>query len=402
MTDERRVLIWMCVLVGINQLGFGAMIPSLPLYAQSFGVSASAIGMAIGVYGLARFFVAVPAGYISDSIGRRPMLAIGGLVSAIGNLWCAWATSYPEFIAARFIAGAGAGLIVTTGQIVLADITVPANRGRTLAIYQGTFLFAVGIGPFPGGLIAEHFGLRAPFLSYGVAALLASLVAWFAVKETRKFTDHATGTIDPSAKRPGILQQLRLFAGGIGFSLVCLIAFMNAVVRTGGLFSIIPVLARERLGVSVTAIGFGLMLGSVAGLIASYPGGWVADRYGRKAVIVPVTVATGASMLLFTYAPNYHWFILACLIWGISASVDGSAPAAYAADVAPPGMQGVGLGFFRMMGDAGYVIGPLSLGVIVDVYGANTALILSAILLVGVGLAFWIGAPESHRSRTKT
>ncbi len=166
--------------------------------------------------------------------------------------------------------------------------------------------------------------------------------------------------------------------------------------------SIIPVLARERLGVSVSAIGFGLMLGSVAGLIASYPGGWIADTYGRKAVIVPVTVATGASMLLFTYAPNYHWFIWACLIWGIAASVGGTAPAAYAADVAPPGMQGVGLGFYRMMGDAGYVIGPLTLGVIVDVYGADTALILSAILMVLVGLAFWLGAPESYRGNAKT
>ncbi len=235
---EQRVLLWMCVLVGINQLGFGAMIPSLPLYAQTFGVSASAIGMAIGIYGLARFFVAVPAGHISDRIGRRPMLAIGGLISAIGNLWCAWATSYPEFIAARFIAGAGAGLIVTTGQIVLADITVPANRGRTLAIYQGTFLFAVGIGPFPGGLIAERFGLAAPFSTYGVAALLASLVAWFAVKETRDMASRPAFASDPTARRPGIFEQLRVFVGGIGFSLVCLIAFMNAVVRTGGLFSI--------------------------------------------------------------------------------------------------------------------------------------------------------------------
>jgi DHA1 family multidrug resistance protein-like MFS transporter len=162
MMAERRVLFWMCVLVAINQLGFGAMVPSLPLYAQSFGVPASAIGMAVAAYGLARFVLAVPTGQLSDRLGRRPTLAIGGLVSAIGNLCCAWASAYPEFVVARFVAGAGAGLILTTGQVVLADISSPAQRGRSIAIYQGTFLFAVGIGPFPAGCSPSISGWRPP------------------------------------------------------------------------------------------------------------------------------------------------------------------------------------------------------------------------------------------------
>ena len=102
---ERRVLMSMCVLVAVNQLGFGAMVPSLALYAKSFGVSASAIGLAIAVYGLARVFSAVPSGQVADRLGRRSALAIGGLVSTVGNIWCALAVSYPEFIAARFVAG---------------------------------------------------------------------------------------------------------------------------------------------------------------------------------------------------------------------------------------------------------------------------------------------------------
>ena len=50
----------MCLLVGVNQLGFGAMVPALPLYASSFGVSALAIGLAVAVYGLARFVAILP------------------------------------------------------------------------------------------------------------------------------------------------------------------------------------------------------------------------------------------------------------------------------------------------------------------------------------------------------
>ncbi len=395
MRPERRVLIWMCVLVGVNQLGFGAMIPTLALYAQSFGVSASAIGMAVAAYGLARFASAIPAGQLSDRIGRRPSLAIGGFISAVGNLWCAAATSYPEFIAARFVAGAGAGLILTTGQVVLADISAPDRRGRTIAIYQGTFLFAVGIGPFPGGLLAANFGLAAPFAAYGIASLIVTIIAWFAVSETRHLSHnaHPIGAV----ALPSFATQMRLLNGQIGFLLVSLISLMHAVVRTGGLFAIIPVLANERMGLSVSAIGFAMMLGGIAGLLASYPAGSLADRFGRKAVIVPATLITGASMMLFCFASSYLWFVIACIVWSIASSVGGSAPAAYAADSAPPGMNAAAMSTYRMTADAGYVVGPLALGLIVDLCGPTAALAVSTVLLVLAGLAFALLAPETHR-----
>jgi MFS transporter, DHA1 family, multidrug resistance protein len=393
---ERRILLWMCALVAVNQLGFGAMVPSLPLYAQSFGVTASAIGMAIAVYGLARFLTAVPSSQLADWLGRRPTLAIGGLTSAVGNLWCAWATGYPEFIVARFVAGVGAGLILTTGQVVLADISTPERRGRTISIYQGTFLFAVGIGPFPGGLLAEHFGLSAPFAAYGVASLIATAVAWFGVHETR---DLAHASAGPALTRPPLVQQMSVLLSKIGFVLVSLISLMNAVVRTGGLFAVVPVLVTAQLGLSVSALGFAMMLGSVSGLVAAYPAGWLSDWWGRKAVIVPATILTGASMLLFCFASSYLWFVAACIVWGVASSIGGAAPAAYAVDSAPPGMNASAMGLFRMTGDAGYVIGPLALGLIADALGPIAALVLSAALIMGIGVAFAVAAPETYSGR---
>jgi DHA1 family multidrug resistance protein-like MFS transporter len=398
MTRERRILLWMCVLVAANQFGFGAMVPSVPLYAQSFGVPASAIGMAIATYGLARFLSALPAGKLSDLLGRRHSIAIGGLISAAGNIWCAWATSYPEFIIARFVAGFGAGLVLTTGNIVLADISTPEVRGRMIAVYQGTFLFSVGLGPFPGGLLAEHFGLAAPFLFSGGGAFLATVVAWFAVEETRELARSSAGA---SAVSVSFLTQMRTLMHNVGYVLVSLISLMNAVVRTGGLFAIIPLLATARLGISVSAIGFGMMLGSIAGLFSSYPAGWLADRYGRKAVIVPVTLISGLSMVLFCFAPNYPWFVAACIVWGIAIAAGGAAPAAYAADSAPPGMNAAAMSTFRMTADLGYVIGPLALGFIADHYGPVVALLSGAAGLVLIGAAFGIIAADSRpRQRT--
>src|ERR1700716_2311142 len=93
-----RILVWMCVLIGVNQLGFGAVVPVAPLYAASFGVSTSAIGLTIALYGLARFLVAVPAGRLADRVGRRGTLALGSLITVVGNVLCALAPSYALFL----------------------------------------------------------------------------------------------------------------------------------------------------------------------------------------------------------------------------------------------------------------------------------------------------------------
>ncbi|MBT4044846.1 MAG: MFS transporter [Rhodospirillaceae bacterium] len=393
MSVENRVLLAMCGLITVNQLGFGAVIPVLPLYAQSFGVPASAIGMAVAIYGLARFFVAVPSGQMSDWLGRRPTLAIGGVISSAGSFWCAAATEYPEFIVARFVSGFGAGIILTTGQVVLADISTPERRGRIIAIYQGCFLFAVGIGPLPGGLLATHYGLAAPFQAYGAASFLAMIVAWFAVKETKGL---GTSVGLGAGASISFLRQIKLLMGQVGFVLVSIISLVNAVTRTGGLFTIVPVFAAVHLALSVAEIGTGMALGSVFGLLAAYPTGMLVDRFGRKAVIVPATLITGAAMLLFMVAPGYAWFVVACVVWGIAATVGGTAPAAYAADSAPPGMNAAAMSTFRMVGDIGYVIGPIALGFLVDTQGAETALVVTAALSVVAGMLFLKFAPESY------
>jgi DHA1 family multidrug resistance protein-like MFS transporter len=384
----------MCLLVGVNQLGFGAMVPALPLYASSFGVSASAIGLAVAAYGLARFLAVLPGGQLADRWGRRPVLAIGGLISAVGSFWCAEAHGFVEFILARMIAGAGAGIILTIGQIVLADISPPNRRGRNIATYQAAFLFGFGVGPFPGGLLASAYGLAAPFLMTGVASLLTTAIAWFLVSETRSARTSVVAS-EKAAEIPFIRQMLGLLSHR-GFLLVSLISLMNAVVRTGGLFALIPLLATTTLGLSVTEIGFAMMVSGVFGFVAAYPAGWLADRIGRKAVIVPSTVLTGMSMVLFCYAPSYAWFIAASIVWSVAASISSSAPAAYAVDAAPAGMNASAMTAFRMTADAGYVLGAPVLGLVADLTSSTVAIISASVVLVSIGAIFAFTSPEKR------
>jgi len=391
---ERRALLWMCIIIFVNQLGFGAVVPVLPLYAASFGVSVSAIGVTVAIFGVSRMLAAVPSGRLSDRLGRRPALALGGALSVAGNLWSAWAPDFIGFLLARLLAGAGAGVVVTIGAVVLADISTPARRGRMMSLYQGSFLFAVGIGPLPGGLLAEHYGLASPFLANAVAAAIVGLIAWGLIPETRGHGLSAQARAQPELP---FAQQVRLMMGKLGFMLVCLTGFMHAAVRTGGLFSIVPLLASSKLSMGAGQIGAAMAVGSVCGLLATYPSGMVADRYGRKPLIVVAALMTGLAFMGFWIATGYLSFMAASIVWGVASAVTGAAPTAYAADNAPAGMNAAAISTYRALSDIGYVIGPIGLGLLADLAGAGSALVVCAVGISVVALAFAKWAPESYQ-----
>ncbi len=163
---------------------------------------------------------------------------------------------------------------------------------------------------------------------------------------------------------------------------------MGAVARTGGLFNVIPILAHDRLALSADRIGFGLAVASIVGLALAYPSGVLADRYGRKTVIVPATLMSGVSLTFFLLAPTYAWFLAGCVAWSVAAGVGGAAPASYAADVAPPGMNAAAMSTYRMLSDLGYVVGPVALGLATDLFGADATLGVTALLLVAVAALF--------------
>jgi multidrug resistance protein len=398
MTGQRReTLIWICVLIAVNQFGFGAIVPVSALYADSFGVSEAAVGLTIAVYGLARFVISVPAGRIADAHGRRPLLALGGIITIVGNALCAIAPDYTLFLAARFIAGAGASMVLSGGQAVMADISEPATRGRTMGIYQGVFLFAVGIGPVPGGFLATQFGLTAPFVANAILASVVALLAWFRVPETRDIH------LDPSGVRPPpltILAQLRLLGSIPALGLISIVSFAIFFCRTGALFNVVPIDAEHRLNLGPGQIGIALGMISIIGLTLAYPSGALVDRFGRKFVISPATFLTGLALVFFAFVPNWEWFLGASIVWAMSSGISGAAQGAYAADVAPAGRTASALGSYRMVGEAGYVVGPLTLGFLSDVGSARLAYFTAAALVVGAGLAFALLAPETLPSRT--
>jgi MFS transporter, DHA1 family, multidrug resistance protein len=392
--QRNRVLTWICAIIAVNQLGFGSIVPVVPLYAQSYGVSQSLIGLTIAVYGLARFAASIPTGWLADLLGRRGALAIGGFITVLGNLICGLAPTYEVFLIGRFIAGCGAAGVLVSGQIILADITTPERRGRTMAIYQGVFLFAVGFGPLPGGILAEYGGLAFPFFVYAVLGGAAALIALARLEETRHYRPAGESESDIQL---GFWGQIKLITADRAFLLVCLVSFAQFFARTGAIFNLVPIRAENVMGLSPTQIGFGLAFVSIVSLILAYPSGYLVDRFGRKTVIVPSTLISAIGLGMFAGTGGFGWFLFSCFFWAVGGGLAGAAPAAYAADVAPKGMQAAAMGTYRMMADTGYVFGPALLGFAADGFGAGMSLIVTASFVALCGVAFAAFAPETYR-----
>lgn len=397
---DNRALVWLCAVIFVTQLGFGGIVPVVPLYAREFGVSQTAIGLTIAVFGLARFLVSVPTGQLADRLGRRWTLVLGEAVTAVGNLLCGLSTTYEQFLVSRFIAGAGSSMVLTSGQVSLADLASPANRGRVMGVYQGVFLFAVGFGPLPGGLLAEHFGLSVPFFSFAVLGVLAGVLAFKQVPETRDLgrkQEEIAGSAMAKERLP-VFDQLRYLFRRVGFLLICLINFTQFFARTGAIFTVMPILGTVKLGLRPSQIGTGLTLVSLLNLGTVYFSGVLADRFGRKPVIIPANLLTVVSMVALAIAPSYSWFVAGLALWGIAGGVGGTAPAAYAADMAPPGMNAITMSSFRMVSEFGYIIGPLLLGWIADGSGGEAAFFATAGLFAVACTLFALFAPETRKS----
>ncbi len=155
--------------VFIDMVGFGIVIPVLPLYAEHFHATPVEIGWLTGIYsGMQIIFMPI-LGRLSDRFGRRPVLIVSLAGTALGFLIMGWATSLPLLFAARIIDGATGGNI-STAQAYIADISTPENRSRSMGVIGAAFGLGFTFGPMIGGIMSR-ISYGAPF--YFAAALAA-------------------------------------------------------------------------------------------------------------------------------------------------------------------------------------------------------------------------------------
>lgn len=170
--------------VFLDIVGLGIIIPVMPFYVQSLGASDTVVTLLFTVYALLSFFSAPLLGSLSDTWGRRPILIISIISSAIGWFVFGSATSIAILFIGRIIDGLAAGNI-TTAQSLLADISeTPTERTANMGLVGAMFGIGFVIGPVIGGYLGS-FGHSVPFYFVGVLATLNALMAYLWLPETR-------------------------------------------------------------------------------------------------------------------------------------------------------------------------------------------------------------------------
>jgi len=140
--------------VFIDMVGFGIVIPVLPLYAEHFHATPVEIGWLTGIYsGMQIIFMPI-LGRLSDRFGRRPVLIVSLAGTALGFLIMGWASSLPLLFAARIIDGATGGNIATA-QAYIADVSTPENRSRSMGLIGAAFGLGFTFGPMIGGIMSR-------------------------------------------------------------------------------------------------------------------------------------------------------------------------------------------------------------------------------------------------------
>ena len=185
-TGEYRSVALLSLCVALNSFGMGVIGPVLPLFVeQEYGVSATEVGIAIGLFGAGRLFTGVPAGLLAQRYGRKPVLALGAGLNFLGALMVSVSFNFWWLTGWRFMSGLGSNAFSTVTTVYLRDESTAANRGRILSTQELSILSAQIVAPLMGGYIASVFGLRMPLYTQAVLMALSLAVVLLALPESR-------------------------------------------------------------------------------------------------------------------------------------------------------------------------------------------------------------------------
>ncbi|MCU0299541.1 MAG: MFS transporter, partial [Candidatus Nanopelagicales bacterium] len=346
-------------------LGFGIVIPAIPLFARTFGVSAFAASAVISVFALMRLVSSPPAGWAVNRFGERTIMSTGLAIVGLSSLAAGFATDYLQLLLLRGIGGAGSAMFTISATALLLRVTAPEFRGRASGAFQAGFLIGGVAGPAVGGLVIG-LSIRAPFFVYAGTLLAAFLVAVTLLPRLEHVEQPDLGEDQEAIK---FLPTLRLpaYQAALGAN------FTNGFVFFGLRSSLVPLFVVEglRQGPGLAGVGFVVAAGLQAALLAF--GGRTADRRGRRPALI-IGLAVGVvSLALLAVAPDATWFLIAMAVAGVSGAFLGPSPTAIVGDVARGHHGGSVVAGFQMMSDVGSIIGPLVAGLLLDQAGFPVA-----------------------------
>jgi MFS transporter, DHA1 family, tetracycline resistance protein len=382
---KKSPLATILLVVFVDLIGFGMIIPILPLYAKTFQAAEWQIGLLLGCYSFMQFLASPVLGYISDRVGRKPVLLVSLIGSAIGYAVMASAVSLTMLFVARIIAGI-CGASVGTAAAYIADITPPENRSRRMGLIGAAFGVGFVFGPAIGGILSQ-FWTKGPFWFGAGLALLNAIAVLLILPEPEKHVKRSEARIPAGTD---VVDQTGL--GGIP---ILVVTYFLAIAGFAIVTMIYPQVLDRRFSLTPAQISMVFVfLGLVGAFIQGGAIGRMAKRFGDYKLAGTGLLLMAISMVVMPFAHNLPLFLV--FTFGLAAGNSLAQPTlmAMASRLAATTAQGRVIGTVQSAGSLGRVVGPSAGGFMLgwDRLGPNLDYGNTPFLIGGIvmGIAFLI------------
>ena len=371
------------LIVFINLLGFGILLPLIPFYAVKLDLSITAVTfVTMGVYSLAQFVASPLVGKFSDRYGRKPVLAVTMLGTAVSYAILIFADSVELLVISRILGGLNAGNLATAFAYV-ADTTTEENRAKGLGLLGAALGMGFVIGPALGGLLAGESMETANYVAPAFASMVMSLIAAFGVifflKES--LSDEIRQKLKDEPKPP-LADRLRLAFGRQTLALLVLTGFVY-MLAFAMFETIYPLWGADILALGPQGIGFTLLyIGIISVIIQGGAIGPLSKKFGEHKLVLVSLILVGTG--LFALANSFHlWSSLASLtLIAAGGSLFNPSISSLVSKGADATEQGAVLGIFQGAGSLARVISPIMAGLLADIWGFGAPYVIGAILIV--------------------
>jgi DHA1 family tetracycline resistance protein-like MFS transporter len=370
---SHRALYVLLLVVFINLVGFGIVIPLLPFYAKSLNAAPWQITALFSAYSLGQFFAEPFWGRLSDRIGRRPVLIATILANVASYVALAFAPTIGAAFLIRLVGGFATGNISTI-QGYMADVTPPAQRAGRMGLLGSAFGMGFVVGPALGGLLAHpaagRLGFQIPLFAAAGLAAVAALGVFLFVVESRA----------PAAKdtpQPQRREAIKTAAGHPVLSRVLLVTLVSTAAFSG-MEAIFGLWTSARFGWGPREVGLCFaVIGVIAAVGQGLVTGRLARRFGEPRVLTVGLILIGGAMAATPFAPTGAAVPLLVGLTAFGQSLVFPCIAALISRATAPDRQGAMLGLNMATGSLARMGGPLLAG---PLFG------------LAVGLPYWVGA----------
>lgn len=355
-------------------IGFGLIIPAIPIFAKSFGVTNTAIGLVVSMFAVMRFSAGLFSGKVVNLFGERVVLGVGLFLVAFFILLTGFAQSYLQLLIFRTLSGLGSSMFSVSASSLLLRSVNSNQRAQAQSIYNGGFLVGGVFGPAVGGLLAT-INPRAPFFVYATTLSMASFVAFFFLRSQHiglTQIDSENSKVQTSLK-----QALKLYP----YRVILFVIFVFNWILFGIRSSILPIFVTDKLDSSVAVAGIGLTVGALVQGIFLIPAGRFSDHNGRKPALINGSSVILIGMIILIFCNNLPLYFAAMILMGFGSAYASAAPMSVIGDLIR-GRGGQVIAVAQMAGDAGMIVGPLALGFVSDHAGFTPAFMISTALFM--------------------